>query len=40
MVYSEEKRLAERLGKRLSEAPFLSRTTAIELYIVNLFDAA
>ena len=40
MVYSQEKRLAERLGKRISETPFLSRTTAIETSIVNLFDPA
>ena len=40
MVYSQEKRLVERLEKRISEAAFLSRTTAIEPSIVNLFYPA
>ncbi len=40
MVYSQEKRLVEGLGERLSEAPLLSRTTATEPAIVNLFEPA
>ncbi len=40
MVYSQEKRLVEGLGKRISEAPLLSRTTATEPAIVNLFEPA
>ena len=38
MVYSQEKRLVQGLGKRISEAPPLSRTTATEPAIVNLFE--
>ena|GEM_PF-1050812 len=40
MVYSQEKKLAEGLGKGVSAAPFLFRTTAIEPAIVNLFEPA
>ena len=40
MVYSQEKRLVEGLGKRISEVPLLSKTTAREPAIVNLFEPA